>query len=456
VEIRDTDLLISCLQSNLSGGVFTQFKRIPRYRERDLPEVRKEIDQFFRSIRVSRESIVLGLPRRDVIFRYIDLPAEVSDNLKQVVEYQVQSYEPTDEERYYYDFTLLKPAPGAKRIQVLLVMSRRSVLEAHMKLLKDLGLKPAAVSIGSIGLANLFLQSGRPMNGRLFMLADLSAQGIEVMTLRNGSLLYSHESARNAPDSWKEALLREVEAAAERIRLGPEDAIDKLVLAGESSQEARADLGDAISDCDLVGSYVRFEMPAQNRAHLQEAASSLGLAYSGLAHRPAIRLNLLPAEMRYRQKRWAYVPSIILGIIVLGLLIAIGARETLQERRLVQRLDMEIGALKERVDRVQKLRAEAKRLESEVRAMEDLLQKRDMNLELLQELTTILPNDTFLSVFSNKDGTVQIAGSSTAAPDLVPKLEKSPLFKEVVQRGQIFKDAQTGKDRFIFEMKLER
>jgi hypothetical protein len=30
------------------------------------------------------------------------------------------------------------------------------------------------------------------------------------------------------------------------------------------------------------------------------------------------------------------------------------------------------------------------------------------------------------------------------------------LFKDVQQRGQVFRDAQTGKDRFIFEMKLEK
>jgi len=38
----------------------------------------------------------------------------------------------------------------------------------------------------------------------------------------------------------------------------------------------------------------------------------------------------------------------------------------------------------------------------------------------------------------------------------MPKLEKSPILKDVVQKGSIFKDAATGKDRFSFEMKLEK
>ena len=79
-----------------------------------------------------------------------------------------------------------------------------------------------------------------------------------------------------------------------------------------------------------------------------------------------------------------------------------------------------------------------------------------MNLEVLQELTAILPPDTFLTVYNNRNGSIQLAGSSSSAPDLIPQLEKSALLKDVVQRGTIFKDAQTGKDRFNFEAKLER
>jgi len=38
----------------------------------------------------------------------------------------------------------------------------------------------------------------------------------------------------------------------------------------------------------------------------------------------------------------------------------------------------------------------------------------------------------------------------------MPRLERSSLFKDVVQRGSILRDAQRGKDRFSFEMKLEK
>jgi general secretion pathway protein L len=95
-------------------------------------------------------------------------------------------------------------------------------------------------------------------------------------------------------------------------------------------------------------------------------------------------------------------------------------------------------------------------MEARIRSIEDLLRKRDMNLEVLRELTTVLPTDTFLTTYTYRDGKIQLAGSSGSAPDLLSKLEKSPLLKDVTQRGQISKDAKTGKERFSFEATLER
>lgn len=456
VEIRGQDLVISCLQSNLSAGAFTHFRRIPQYRQRDNAEVRKDVDQFFRESRANRENIILGLPRGDVVVRYLDLPSEVSDNLKQVVSYQVQSYEPTEEEKYCYDFAPLKQGEGGKRIQVLLVMVKRAILDGHLLSLKNVGMRPSSVTVGSFGLANLFLQGQKSPNGSNTMIMDLAPDRVEVLALRGGRLLHTHEAGRAPEAGWRDLVIRELEVAAEAMKMGPEDSIDHLILAGEHAEAAREDLREAIPDCESVGKHVRLEMPAQNLSHLQEAAASVGLALGGLVRRPAIRLNLLPQEMRFRQTRWAYIPSMILGAIIVILLGALALRGTVQERYLVRKLQRETDTLKGRVESVQKLRAEMKKLEAETKYNQDLVRRRDMNLEALRELTAILPGDTFLSVYSNKDGTIQISGSSTAAPDLIPKLEKSPLFKDVQQRGQVFRDAQTGKDRFIFEMKLEK
>jgi len=284
-------------------------------------------------------------------------------------------------------------------------------------------------------------------------LADLKPGSFEILALRDSFLIFTREAVREEAKAWKEILLQELELAAGKIRLSPDDTIEKIVLAGEESEIALNELRESIEECELIGSTLPVEMPVQNRAHLQEAATSVGLAFSGLVRQPMLALNLLPSEQRLQRTRWAYVPTVLLSLIVLFLLAGLGLRQTIQERILGRKLDQEINALKGRVNRVQAIRAQAEALEKKILFVEGLIRQTDMNLEILQELTTILPPDTFLNAYRNAECTIQINGSSTSL-DLIPK--RSPLLKNVQQRGTTFKDAQTGKERFTYEAKCER
>jgi len=456
LELRGEDMLISSLQSNFSGGVFTHFKRVTNYRLREKEELRREINNFFKSNRLGRDNIVLGIPRRDIVLRHLDLPSEVADNLKQVIHYQVQSFEPTEEDRFYYDYALLDGNGTRKKLTVLLVMVRKALLDDHLRLLLGLGIRPIRVIGSSMGLSNIFLQSRKDMHGKTFILADLSSSALELLALRDGAFVYSREVPRESDQSWKDLILRETDEAASKMRLGSEGALEKIILAGESSEAAHEEMKIAVPDCVLLKNSIQFDIPGENKPHLQEAASALGLAFTGLVRRPSIRMNLLPAELRVRQTRWAYVPAIIFGLAIIGLLIALGFHRMAQNRILIRQLDQEIQLLKAPVERVQSLRNQADTLEQRLKSVEGLLGKRDMNLEILQELTTILPPDTFLSTYTYRDGTIQMGGSSGSSSELIPKLEKSPLLKDVVPKGPVFKDQQTGKDRFTLEAKLEK
>jgi Tfp pilus assembly protein PilN len=456
IELRGEDMLISSLQSNFSSGIFTQFKRIPNYKDRDQADLRNEVQQFFRTAGLSKENVVLGIPRRDIVLRYLDLPVEVADNLRQVVQYQVQSFEPTEEDKFYFDYSLLNGGSPAKRISIQLVMVKKSLLDGYLQMLRGIGLRPAAVLASSMGLANLFLQNRKDEKDKTHILADVGASSLELTALRNGTIAYSREVSREGEQSWKDLILREVDEATSKMRLAPESAVEQIVLIGESSEAAYAELREDIQDCGLLRTIIQGEIPEENKRYFQEAASALGLAYTGMARRPAIKINLLPAELRLRQTRWAYVPAAVLGIAVLALLIALGFHGVVQDRKLVRELDRQIQALKAPVEKVQSLRSRSESMEKKSQSMENLLHRRDLNLEILKELTTILPADTYLNTYSNRDGVIQIGGQSGSAYDLMPKLEKSPILKDVVQKGSIFKDAASGKDRFSFEMKLEK
>jgi Tfp pilus assembly protein PilN len=456
IELRGEDLLISSLQSNFSEGVFTHFKRVVNYRTRDKADLQQEIQNFFKSNGLAKDNVILGIPRRDMVLRYLDLPAEVTDNLKQVVQYQVQSFEPTEEDKFYYDYTLLHGSGAPKRLSILLAMVRKAYLDNHLQLLREIGIRPVAVTGSSVGLTNIFLGNRKEEKNKTYALVDLSDSAIEVLALKHRAILYSREVPRENSTNWMDQILREIDEATSKIRLSPEDELEQIVLAGESSEAAHEEIREAIPDCVLLKHFMPDARSGENKIHLQEAASTLGLACTGMMRHPAVKLNLLPADLRRRQTRWAYVPAVLLGLAIIVLLTALGVHKMVQDRELARRLDKEIQSLKAPVDKVQALRSGSETMEKTIQSVEGLLRNRDMNLDILKEMTTILPPDTYLNSYSNRDGTIQIGGLSGSAYDLMPKLEKSPLLKDVVQRGSINKETQSGKDRFSFEMKLER
>jgi Tfp pilus assembly protein PilN len=335
-------------------------------------------------------------------------------------------------------------------------MVRKTLLDNHLQLLRGLGIRPVAVIGSSMGLTNIFLQGGKGGQDKTFILADLSPLALELVALRHGAFVYSREAPKGSDQSWTDLIAREIGEAASTMRLGPEDTLERIILAGESSERAREEIKSSIPDCELLKDSLQVAVPGENGPHVQESASTLGLAFTGMVRRPSVRMNLLPAELRVRQTRWAYVPTVILGLAIIALLAALFFRQVAQNRVLIGELDQEIQSLKAPVEKAQSVRNQADALGNKIKAIEEVLRKRDMNLEILKELSALLPQDTFLSSYSYRDGIIQLTGLSGSSSDLIQRMEQSALFKDVVQRGPIVKDSQTGKDRFTLEAKLER
>ncbi len=458
IEIRQEDLLISCLKNNFAGNTFTQYARISGYRQRDPEQVRREIDGFFKAGKVSRDNVVLGIPRRDVILRHLDLPKEVEDNLKQVMLYQVQSFEPTDDDKLYYDFALLKNGKADKKLQVLVAMVRKSTLDAHLASMKQLGIHPTLVTAGSVALASMLVGTLNGSRDKTFFLADLKPDGIEFAVLRGGVLIYNREITKTDDLPLKQLFLNEMEVAAGKVRLDPEEAIEGIILAGEESDSVVEELREEVPACELMGSRLRFKMPQHNREQLKDAVTSLGLAYAGITRGQPMKLNLLPAGLRVRQKRWAYIPTIILGLGLAALGAGFAFRPMVQQQSLIRQLDQELKTLEGPANRVRELRTRMQNLEKRIKSMEEVLNRRDQNLEVLRELTSLLPNDTYLTMYRNQDCNFSLNGQSppSSSSDLIGKLEKSPLLKDVITTQATFKNQQTGKDNIQLSAKCEK
>ena len=167
-------------------------------------------------------------------------------------------------------------------------------------------------------------------------------------------------------------------------------------------------------------------------------------------------INLLPSEKRARKSRAAQRTQWVLGAIFFVLLLAACLLPLWQQRSLIVKLMPQVDAAQREAQAVFALREE---LERAVESSRFLIEKRQQNIfviELLNELTTILPDGTWVEQLTIKDGEAQIRGQSREASMLIGLVEASDFFHNVTFRSPVIADRRTGRDRFYLSAQIGR
>ncbi len=167
-------------------------------------------------------------------------------------------------------------------------------------------------------------------------------------------------------------------------------------------------------------------------------------------------LNLLPLEQRPRRGVWAKrIRTIVIAVAVL--LIGAAALLPIWQQRL---LAIEVTT---RIDPVQKAANQALVLRDQLdRALEasNILSHKKQTLppqvDVLRELTLILPNDTWLERLQIKGDSLQIIGQSAKASALIRLIEASPLFSSATFMSPVTTDPRTNKERFVLGARISK
>ena len=179
------------------------------------------------------------------------------------------------------------------------------------------------------------------------------------------------------------------------------------------------------------------------------AAAGVDVAEKG----STVGINLLPPDKRYRiispQTRVNYA----LAAAAVVLLILVMAQSLQFRASRVRDLESAIAEVQDEAKRVQRLRQQ---VEETSEASSFLTRRRaesPMAIELLADVTKVLPDDTFLDrLVISQDG-VLMQGKSHNAQQLIEVVNKSDSFDNAAFRGSTRLDAASGLE--IFEINAE-
>lgn len=158
--------------------------------------------------------------------------------------------------------------------------------------------------------------------------------------------------------------------------------------------------------------------------------------------------NLLPESLR---EKTANAPRLIYTALIAGFFLLLGAVLVLPvwfEYR-------SVNALQEKIDAIEKDAKAIKALQQEIDAMIDetrlLIAEKNAApavVEMLNTLSTLIKDDTWLGYAQYSDGHLQIQGESPAASALIGVLEGSELFANARFVSPVTQDKVSGQERF--------
>ena len=190
-------------------------------------------------------------------------------------------------------------------------------------------------------------------------------------------------------------------------------------------------------------------------------AAALGLAVDGavladeLLQRGGDCRNFLPdaAKRRKSSARLGWRAGMTaLSAVLLAVLLAV---PLWQKRAATNSLLDPLARAKAASQETDALRERLRKLVKEHNFLHDKKWDTPSTVLELEELSKLLPDDTFVMQFDFEGDTVQIQGETASSTRLVETLEASPLFKDVSFKSQLTKIQGTANDRFHLSATLE-
>lgn len=252
-----------------------------------------------------------------------------------------------------------------------------------------------------------------------------------------------------------------------RIAL-PAAAVDRLrdVLGFEIDRQTPFAADEVYYDARLIGrrgdGQIDAELVVVPRASLEQSLAGLGPSLTATlagvdmvdAEGRPLGVNLLPGAQRSRRRDPRAVWNLTLIAVTLA---AAGAGLwQIRENRSAAADAFEVEA-KRRSQQARKVSEEKKQLVDLVEGLRFLQQTRNgrpSTVEVLEELTRRMPDNTFVEKVSIEGDRILIIGLSSEAPRLVERLQSSKLWNSMNLTGQLMTDPTKGKDRFTLEAKL--
>lgn len=471
--------------------------------------ITNNLERFFRKHKAGRDNFFIGLPRDQAFVCFLNMPAAVEDNLESALGYELDRYTPFSPESVYFDYHIVARLPESGLLSLMLVCIKKEAVDIYVDFLRNSKLRPMGVEITTSALFNVLHQPDvtHPFNPEMIkqellanpylrkilkkkplqkkvqnktghpsieILVERLNHSYEVTLVKDAMLCHSAVFSAKAEQETEQARNISPEYLSEIFSNSMKTLIHIPYNEGQTGHALNINLSGFQVDRDVLDhaseeirdsfSVVRdfpfsVELSQSESDVLPLLSVAIGVALKGL-RKPPVDINFIPPALRPKKKISREKLSALALAIFFIVLTAGGGVMTME--RLEQRyskISAELDEVRAKASQIERLKSQAESIELFSSTIEELRIGDISKLKILEELTRIIPQDSWLTEFEYKaDGSrVTISGFSVSASKLIPYIESSPMFEEAKFTSPITTDRGQGNmERFRIETKISR
>lgn len=442
IEIRGDVLRVTVVRARRSGIEVQGYLEIPGFGERRASEWGAEYHTFLESLQLAHLSASVALPRSQVIVRELVIPTVSKKELSVAVDYQVENLHPFEPSEACYAFAPLQPIEGkTTSLPLAVVIAKKKSVDAYADLFEAAGI---AVESFTVTAASFFgaMRVRWDIPPQPFLVADFSTEGLELYGEGTGrSLLSTWFGVGQIPSPHTLSL------TGSDLRLEMDDEA-KFTCVGETSEKTNS---TAISpekfDVCRVEDLLPLPTVAPVNFDTKNTAMSYAVALDAACPRMGWRVNLLSAERRKKNSRWMYLPTA--ALVAACLLLAFGSllRGWIQDGNYVRAIKTEMAKLSLTVEQVNTLDTETNKRREKYATLEILDSRTGSDLQIMSELSNLLPDTVWLTVLEMDDSGVRIRGMADSASPLLVLINEASNLVDAEFLGSIV-TTKDGLERF--------
>lgn len=161
-----------------------------------------------------------------------------------------------------------------------------------------------------------------------------------------------------------------------------------------------------------------------------------------------VRYNLLPQHMRPKGNHWVKALNIFLGVMLSLLVLLSFVMPIWFDRQWMLELQEQVEEAEQTAKEVRSLKMDVDRRMRESVFVLEKKQQAPILIDVLNELSRIIPDETWLTSLQYKDRRIQIQGQSPSASALIEIIEASPVFQQTRFVSPVTRDRKTKLERF--------